>query len=66
MRMSISRTYMNNKIKILSDVYWAVVLILYLAISLILGRWESTWIIWPVAAILDIAIKIVLLNKFEK
>lgn len=35
-----------------STVYWLAVTALYLGFSLITMRWESSWVIWPVAAIL--------------
>ena len=36
----------------LTALYWSLVLAIYLALSFITGRWESTWIIWPVMAVL--------------
>lgn len=38
-------------------VYWCIVVAVYLAISLHNNSWESTWIIWPVAALLFVAMK---------
>ena len=35
-----------------STVYWLAVTALYLGFSLITMRWESSWVIWPVAAVL--------------
>ena len=35
----------------IGGIYWPVVVALYLAVSFITGSWNSTWIIWPVAAV---------------
>lgn len=37
----------------LENVYWPIVLVLYLGISFVTGRWEITWLIWPLAGILE-------------
>ena len=36
----------------LSGIYWCIVLAVYLLWSFITYRWDRTWIIWPVAAVL--------------
>lgn len=33
-------------------VYWPVIVAVYLAYSFITGRWEISWVIWPVAGVL--------------
>ena len=33
-------------------IYWSIVTAAYLAVSFITRRWDMTWIIWPVAAVL--------------
>ena len=33
-------------------IYWSVVVAAYLAVSFLTQRWDVTWIIWPVAAVL--------------
>ena len=35
-----------------SAVYWCGMTAVYLAVSLITGRWDLSWIIWPVAGVL--------------
>jgi len=32
-------------------VYWCVITAIYLAYSFTTGRWEDSWIIWPVAGV---------------
>ncbi len=34
------------------SVYWTIATALYLLISFLTGRWDMTWIVWPVAGIL--------------
>ena len=35
-----------------SGIYWGIVVAAYLAVSFLTYRWDRTWIIWPVAAVL--------------
>lgn len=35
--------------------YWSVTTAIYLAVSFYLGSWDTTWVIWPVAAVLFVA-----------
>src|SRR5699024_12615694 len=35
----------------LSGIYWCLVTALYLGTSFISGKWDMTWIIWPVAGV---------------
>lgn len=35
-----------------SGAYWAITVAIYLGSSFLSGRWEMTWIIWPVAGVL--------------
>jgi ABC-type transport system involved in multi-copper enzyme maturation permease subunit len=39
-----------------SGVYWCAVTALYLAVSFYTGKWDITWIVWPVAGVLFAAI----------
>ncbi len=36
----------------LSSIYWLIITAAYLAASFITNRWEITWIIWPVSAVI--------------
>lgn len=40
--------------------YWSIITAIYLAISFITGRWNVTWIIWPVTGILFVPFKLIL------
>lgn len=42
----------GKKIDKVSSLYWTIVLAGYLAWSFITMKWEITWIVWPVAAVL--------------
>ena len=39
----------NRRDEPVSAIFWAVVLVLYLAPSFLMGAWDKTWIIWPIA-----------------
>lgn len=32
-------------------IYWSAAVVIYLAVSFLTGRWDMTWIIWPVAGV---------------
>ena len=36
----------------LATIYWSLAVAGYLAFSFIIGRWDRSWIIWPVAGVL--------------
>ena len=42
---------MRKKHGVFSGIYWGLMTAIYLGLSFITGRWERTWIIWPVAAV---------------
>lgn len=39
-----------------AGIYWPLIVAVYLAVSLPTARWEITWVIWPVAALLFVAV----------
>lgn len=41
-----------------SGAYWPIVTALYLAVSFLTYRWDRSWIIWPVAAVAFVGLKI--------
>ena len=47
-------------------IYWCVITAIYLGISFVTMRWDSTWIIWPVAAVLFGAVEAILAVKQKK
>ena len=42
----------NRKVDPIAGVYWGLVTAGYLAYSFITGRWDRSWIVWPVAGVL--------------
>ena len=50
--LELLRSQMRKKSGKVSAVYWPVVTALYLAVSFLSGRWDATWVVWPVAAVL--------------
>ena len=48
---------------IMDNIYWPIVLAIYLGISFLTHRWDMTWIIWPVAAILSTPVEMMLGRK---
>jgi transcriptional regulator with XRE-family HTH domain len=43
---------LNKKAGKYDGVYWAIATAVYLGLSFATSRWESTWIVWPVAGVL--------------
>lgn len=48
---------------IMENIYWPIVLAIYLGISFLTSCWDMTWIIWPVAAILSTPVEMMLRRK---
>lgn len=55
-----SKKKAGKKLSTFSGAYWTVLTAVYLLISFLTNRWETTWIVWPVGAVLFAAIYIVL------
>lgn len=51
---------LNKKYEFVPAVYWCVTVAIYLAVSLPTMNWETTWVIWPVAAVLFAALMVIL------
>ena len=45
-------TRLNKKAGKYDGIYWGIALAVYLGWSFITNRWESTWIVWPIAGVL--------------
>ncbi len=56
---------LNPLNELVGSVYWSLITAVYLAVSFYTGRWESTWIIWPVAGVAFAAV-IGILNIFRR
>ena len=44
----------------ISDIYWTALPFIYLLISFLTGRWEITWIIWPLSPIIPQIISLII------
>ena len=55
--------YVNDRAKVIMEVYWSTVTCIYLIISFFTFRWESTWIIWPVAVIINKILRLTLTKE---
>lgn len=50
------RKRVNKKLSWFPGVYWMLATAIYLAYSFTTGRWDTTWIVWPVAGVLFVAL----------
>ncbi|MGI6765737.1 MAG: helix-turn-helix domain-containing protein [Lentihominibacter sp.] len=51
-----SKKIMNKKLSLLPGVYWALTAAVYIGLSFLTMRWDITWIVWPVAGLLFVAV----------
>lgn len=51
----------NKKLELFDTAYWTLTTALYLGYSLITNRWDISWIIWPVFAVLYAAVRSIVL-----
>ena len=65
-KTSAAQSKRDKIIRIIAGIYWPVVTIIYLLISFLLNRWNISWMIWPVAAILFGGISAVISKSFEE
>ncbi|MGN0311267.1 MAG: XRE family transcriptional regulator, partial [Lachnospiraceae bacterium] len=42
----------SRKIGLIGEIYWGIMVAIYLGVSFVTMRWDLTWIIWPVAGVL--------------
>ena len=50
------RKQINKKLAWFPGVYWTLATAIYLAYSFTTERWDFTWIVWPVAGVLFVAV----------
>lgn len=43
--------YISPTARIISKIFWPVIACVYVAVSFLTFRWDITWVIWPVAAV---------------
>ncbi len=53
----------NEKFEIISSIYWASIVVIYLSWSFLTNDWYITWIVWPIAAILSNFLDLFKMNK---
>lgn len=51
-----SRKQVRSAGDIIGPIYWPIIVVIYLVSSFRTGDWEYSWIIWPVAALLYVAL----------
>lgn len=56
----------NKKIEKVSGIYWGVVLAVYLGWSFVTMRWDYTWIVWPVMAVLFGAVSCIVKAMYKE
>ena len=54
------KTVYPEKIRLLLQAYWLIIICIYLAYSFITSDWEKSWIVWPLAALTYAVIEVVL------
>lgn len=54
--------YTSKAAEFVLRVYWVTIVCLYLILSFLTFRWELTWVLWPVAAV----VYVILLTKLRK
>lgn len=50
----------------IGNIYWPIMVLIYLASSFITKRWDITWIIWPVSGVIFAIISTIVTNVFSK
>lgn len=49
----------NNAVSAVSEIYWSIVTAGYLTWSFLTNKWDSTWIVWPIAGILFVPVMMI-------
>ena len=50
------QTYSNKTVEAIMSVYWSTVTCIYLIWSFVTFDWDITWIVWPIAAIVQVVV----------
>jgi hypothetical protein len=61
-----SKKKAGKKLETFTGVYWSTMTAAYLLISFLTMRWDISWIIWPVGAILHAAVHSILEMSISK
>lgn len=57
---SVKEKQANKVISKVSGIYWSIIVAIYLGWSFYTNRWEFTWLVWPVAAMIYGAVNMVM------
>lgn len=57
------KKYISPAAELVMDVFWPTITCIYLIWSFLTFRWYITWVIWPVAAVLDAVLKSILIKR---
>lgn len=49
---TISKKAIAPRLKSISTIYWMLMVAIYLGISFITGKWDYSWMVWPIAGVL--------------
>ena len=63
---SVENKRKNKRLETLDTVYWTLATAGYLLISFLSGRWDRTWIVWPVAGVAFAAIRQIVWSNIRK
>ena len=63
---SVENKRKNKRLETLGTVYWTLATAVYLLISFLSGRWDRTWIVWPVAGVAFAAIRQIVWSNIRK
>lgn len=57
------KKYISPTAELIIDVFWPTITCIYLIWSFLSFRWYITWVIWPIAAVLDAVLKSILIKR---
>lgn len=63
---SVENKRKNKRLETFDTTYWTLATAGYLLISFLSGRWDRTWIVWPVAGVAFVAIRQLVWSNIKK
>lgn len=55
--------YINRPAQVIMEVFWPTITCIFLSVSFLTFAWGITWIIWPVASIIYVVLKLALVKR---